>query len=164
MGSAAETSKNAAAVSPAEDVSAAELGDLLGLSARSVTDLAAKGLAIRTGKGRYDLRGTLRAYLAHLRGLAARAGDASLTAERAREVRERADSLALKNAAARRDLVPAAEVEVAWFGILREVRTRMLAVPSRVQQRIVGLTASDVAVIEGEVREALTDAGQAMVK
>ena len=57
------------------------------------------------------------------------------------------------------ELVDAAEVETAWSGVLRTVRAGMLAVPSRVQQRLPHLTAHDVTEIDAEVRDALTEIG-----
>jgi phage terminase Nu1 subunit (DNA packaging protein) len=141
-----------------EAVTATELGELLGLSERSIRELPARGHAVRAGPGRYDLRASVRTFVVHLRAEAARGGDA-LAIERAREAHERADSLALKNAAARRDLVSAVEVERAWSGILRDVRARLLAVPGRVAQQLPTLTRADVAIVEAEVRNALTEAG-----
>jgi terminase small subunit / prophage DNA-packing protein len=56
-------------------------------------------------------------------------------------------------------LLDAAEVENEWSGVLRTVRAGMLAVPSRVAQRLPHLTAHDVAEIDAEVREVLTEIG-----
>lgn len=50
-------------------------------------------------------------------------------------------------------------VEAEWSGVLRTVRAGMLAVPSRVQQRLPHLTAHDVAQIDAEVRAALVEVG-----
>ncbi|NJO53788.1 MAG: DNA packaging protein [Bacteroidales bacterium] len=77
--------------------------------------------------------------------------------ERDRLAREQADNMALKNAALRRELVPAAEVETRWSDILRRVRSRLLAVPSRVRQASPHLTARDIAALDGELRKALED-------
>jgi phage terminase Nu1 subunit (DNA packaging protein) len=43
--------------------------------------------------------------------------------------------------------------------VLRTVRAGMLAVPSRVVQRLPHLTAHDVTEIDGEVRAVLTEIG-----
>jgi phage terminase Nu1 subunit (DNA packaging protein) len=77
--------------------------------------------------------------------------------ERDRLAREQADNMALKNAALRRELVPAVEVEATWAEIMRRVRSRLLAVPSRVRQGCSHLTAHDVALIDAELRRALDD-------
>ena len=84
---------------------------------------------------------------------------AQLTTERARLAREQADAQALKNAALRRELVPAAEVERAWTDILRQVRSRVLAVPSRLRQAV-ALPADAVAALDRELRDALTELGR----
>lgn len=55
---------------------------------------------------------------------------------------------------ARRELVPAAAVEAEWSSVLRTVRAGMLAVPSRLSQRL--SPAHDVSEIDREVRAALT--------
>ena len=46
-----------------------------------------------------------------------------------------------------------------WGGVLRTVRAGMLAVPSRVSQRLPHLSAHDVAEIDAEVRALLTEIG-----
>jgi phage terminase Nu1 subunit (DNA packaging protein) len=58
---------------------------------------------------------------------------------------------------ARRELVPAAAVEAEWSSVLRTVRAGMLAVPSRLSQRL--SPAHDVSEIDREVRAALTEIG-----
>lgn len=146
-----------------DTVTAAALADLFGVTTRTITDLAKRGIIVRAGRG-YALTASVHGYCDHLRKLATgRGGDqaiASATAERARLAREQADHIALKNAVARRKLVADADVETEWSGILRTVRAGMLAVPSRCQQRLPGLTAHDVSEIDREVRAALTELGE----
>ncbi len=59
----------------------------------------------------------------------------------------------------RGELVEAAAVEAERSVILRTVRAGMLALPSRCQQRLPGLTAHDVNKIDREVREMLKEIG-----
>ena len=145
-----------------DTIAAATLADMFGVTIRTITDLAKRGIIVRAGRG-YALRASVRGYCDHLRKLATgRGGDqaiASATAERARLAREQADHVAIKNAVARREFVPAAEVEAEWSGILRTVRAGMLVVPSRAAQRLPHLTAHDVSEIDQEVRAALTEIG-----
>jgi phage terminase Nu1 subunit (DNA packaging protein) len=54
------------------DVTRGDLGRSLGLSIRSISDLAAKGILVRTGRGRFDLVKSVAQYCAHLRETAAR--------------------------------------------------------------------------------------------
>lgn len=82
-------------------------------------------------------------------------------AERLRLIKEQADHAALKNSALRRELVPAAEVEREWAGILRQVRAGILAVPSRLRQLLPGLTAAEVEAIDSELRRVLEEMAHA---
>jgi phage terminase Nu1 subunit (DNA packaging protein) len=65
--------------------------------------------------------------------------------------------LALKNAAARGELLDADAVEADWHNTLRQVRAGMLAVPSRAGARLPHLTTHDVAEIDAEVRAVLAE-------
>lgn len=136
-----------------------DLCDLLALSSGALTDLKKRGIAVHLGHDAYDLAATVRAYVQHLRGIASgRGGEEqalNLTAERARLAREQADSVALKNAALRGDLVSAADVTRTWADVLRRVRAGVLAVPSRVRAALPQLTAADVAVLDAEIRATL---------
>lgn len=136
-----------------------DLCDLLALSSGALTELKKKGIAVHLGHDAYDLQATVRAYVQHLRGIASgRGGEEqalTLTAERARLAREQADSVALKNAALRAELVSAAEVTREWAEVLRKVRAGVLAVPSRVRAALPHLTAADVAVLDHEIRTTL---------
>ena len=137
-----------------------ELADILGLTSNRVRILTRDGILSRAAPARYDLRATVRAYVEHLRaGARGRApGDAELKSEKARQTREAADKLAIQNAASRRELLPARDVETAWASTLRNVRAGMLALPSRVAQRLGHLTAHDLSEIDHEVRAVLSEA------
>lgn len=80
-------------------------------------------------------------------------------AEHARLAKERADTQALKNAQLRRELVPAAEVERAWAGEWRTLRSAILAAPSRLRQVLPHLTREDIAAIDAELRTILSEFG-----
>ncbi|MCP4935943.1 MAG: DNA packaging protein [bacterium] len=80
---------------------------------------------------------------------------ATLTSERIRLASEQADAASLKNARLRGELVPAIEVENEWAAILRKVRAGVMAVPSRIRQQLPHLTAHDIELIDGELRQAL---------
>lgn len=85
----------------------------------------------------------------------------SANEERLRLLREQADHAALKNAALRRELVPAVEVEREWAGMLRLVRSGVLAAPSRLRQMLPHLTADDIDTIDGELRRILEEIANA---
>jgi phage terminase Nu1 subunit (DNA packaging protein) len=81
---------------------------------------------------------------------------ANATAERARLVRAQAEITELKAAALRGALLDAGEVERGIASDYSDVRTGLLAVPSRCAQRLPHLTAHDIAEVDLEIRAALT--------
>jgi phage terminase Nu1 subunit (DNA packaging protein) len=142
---------------PYEPISTNDLLDLLGISRRTLYDLAHREIVVRTGQNNFDLKASVRGYTAFLReGASARgASSLGLSVERERLVREQADQAAIKNAQSRGALLDAKQVEYAWATILRDVRAACLALPARIQQRLGKLTAHDVAEIDREVRDCL---------
>ena len=135
----------------------------MGISERAVRALALKGIVPRTSDGLYPLRASILGYCGHMREKAAgRGADGStngLTEQRKRLVREQADKAELQNRATRGELVPAADVEAEWAAIATALRARFLALPSRVHQRLSHLTPAEVAAVDREVRDALTELG-----
>lgn len=87
----------------------------------------------------------------------AAAPDAS--SERVRLLREQADYAALKNAEKRRELVPSSEVERLWESEWRQLRSAVLAAPSRLRQVLPHLAISDIAEIDAELRRILEEFG-----
>ncbi|WP_290689981.1 MULTISPECIES: terminase small subunit [unclassified Haematobacter] len=150
---------------PVHRIGGSDLCDLWGITPGALTGLVKREIAIRLGHDAYDLVESTRRYLEHLRGTASgRGGEEqilNLTGERARLAREQADAQALKNAALRGELVKADEVERAWADVLRKVRSRVLAVPSRLRQSLGHLTAADVDALDRELRTALEELGHA---
>jgi hypothetical protein len=107
---------------------------------RYVRGLAEDGILIRVEPGIYNLGASLPA-LTERRS--AKAAD-----EKMRLASEQADGHALKNAQLRGELLPKVEVESMWSRICGEVRSAMLAVSSRIQQRIAGLSRADIEIID----------------
>lgn len=145
-------------------ITAADMGRMVGVTARQVRSLADRGHMVREGDDRYAVEASIRAYCAFLRAAAqARGGDAASDAavERRRLARARAEYAETKNALMRGELVSAADVEAEWSAILRGVRAGLLAVPSRCAARLGHLTARDLAEIDAEVRAILTTLGSA---
>lgn len=143
-------------------ISGLDLSAIIGVLPQTVSELAAQGRLVRLQRGRYDRDGSIRRYCEHLREVAAgRGGEsavASLTAERARLARGQADGVAMKNAALRGEMVPACEVTARWREVFTGVRSRILAVPSRVRAALPHLSVTEAAAIEREIRSALEDA------
>jgi len=141
------------------EISTVELADWLGVSERAISDYVRKGIIARSAPGKFKLRESVKAVTSHLRELSAQRGasSAGLTAQRERIAREQADKLEMQNAATRRELLPAQVVADEWASILRLVRSRMLATPSRIQQQLGHLSAHDLDIIDREIRDALEE-------
>lgn len=145
----------------AATLSESELAALLGIGTSRIRTLCRDGVIRRASRGKFNARDALAAYVANLREQASRAGRSGigqsddLKAEKTRLAKEQADKLALANAAARKELVPASEVTRQWGSILRDLRAQLLAVSSRVGAKLPHLSAHDVAEIEREIKAAL---------
>lgn len=144
-------------------IGGADLCELLAISPAMLSELKKRGIAVHYGRDAYDLGKTVRAYVAHLRETASgRGGEdhvTSLTTERARLAKEQADAQALKNAKLRGDMVEAAEVERTWSDALRQIRARILAVPSRLRADLPETPPATFNAIDRALRDALTDLG-----
>jgi len=143
-------------------ITEAELAALLGITRQRVSELARSGILKRVAPARFDMCEAVKAYCANLREQAGRAGRPSLggdelKAQKIRQARESADKLEIQNQAARRELVPAIEVQREWESILRGVRAGLLAVPSRVATRLGHLTAHDLSEMDLEIRAVLAE-------
>lgn len=148
---------------PAIEADGEELAEWLGLSARQVGRLAQDGRAVRLGRNRYDLKASVKAYCEWARDQmpggrpGGRTSTGRLAEERERLVREQADQVALKNAQARGELVHRAAVEQSWTATLVGVRAAMLSLPVRLSGRLSHLSADDLATIDRELRDLLTE-------
>jgi phage terminase Nu1 subunit (DNA packaging protein) len=129
---------------------------LLGLTKRQVTNLAKDGIAIRIEHGKYDGPQTVQNYIA-AKTTRAKERDADLdeAKEAARLKKEQADNWELKNAKLRNELLPIDEVARVWSEQVSSIRSGLLAVVSRVRQKI-SLSAEDAVVLDEEIRDAMT--------
>jgi len=145
-------------------IGGSDLCDLFDVTPPMLTQLVKRGIAVRLGRNSYDLEQSTRNYVTHLRGIASGRGgeeqNLTLTGERARLARAQADAQELKNGAIRAELVKATDVERRWADILRKVRARVLAVPSRLRQSL-DLKPAVIASIDRELRDALLELGNA---
>lgn len=141
-------------------VSKAQAAEWLGISRQALDKRP--DLIVLSGS-KVDLKATVTAYCAHIRGVASgRGGEEQvldLTKERARLAKEQADEKEIKNAVLRGDLLPARDVEATWADFLRGLRSRMLALPSRAQVSA-GLTQAQTLAVDRELRLALAEAGE----
>ncbi len=139
---------------PVMEVTAEQLAQVLASSAFNVRQLAVNGVIRKTGPGRYPLFASVRAYCEHLRALATGRGEGTPAAERKRLASAQADLAELKVRRLSGELLSAADVKSEWISVIRATRARLLGVSSRIGAH---LTAHDVAVIDAEIREALTE-------
>jgi phage terminase Nu1 subunit (DNA packaging protein) len=137
-------------------VSSTEIGELLGLSTKTISALATAGVLVRSGRGRYQLKKSIKGYCDHLRKSASGRGSPTAT-ERVRLVAAQADAAEHKAKALANSLLPAADVEAGWAGIVRAIRAALLALPSRVGAQVSHLTPHDIVVIDDEVKAVLQE-------
>jgi phage terminase Nu1 subunit (DNA packaging protein) len=134
----------------------AQLAALLGLTTRRVNQLAEEGITVRADHGEFDGPASVQAYIAHV-GNRVKDKEGALDAERetARLRKEQADTQELKNAKLRKELLLVEEVSRVWSEQVASIRSGLLAVVSRVRQRI-SLSAEDAVVLDEEIRDAMT--------
>jgi phage terminase Nu1 subunit (DNA packaging protein) len=145
-----------------DQISETDLADLLGLTANRIRTLTRDGVLKRVAPATYDRREAVRAYCHALRealtkkGHASKGGDA-MAAEKLRLAAALAEKAERANAAARGELIPAAQVTREWSEVLRGVRAGLLSLPSRVGSRLGHLTPHDLSEIDREIRSTLHD-------
>ncbi len=130
-------------------VSTADLVDFFGVSDQTIANLTAKGVLVRLSRGRYHLRASTRAYIAHLREQAAgrAASDADgasnlspdLVRERALLARVQREGHAMKNAVFRGELLSAEDAQAAIDAVIAASKAKLLGLPTRLAPSIVGL-------------------------
>lgn len=138
---------------------------ILGISVQHLIRMAKEGtLPAQLERGSWDIIETVHAYIAHVKSSSAKergslkSEELQLLIARKRKTTEDGDAQALKNQQMRREVLMVSDVERTWIGILSMVRSRMLAVTSRIRQRLPHLTAFDADAIDREIRDALTEA------
>lgn len=134
-------------------VSASELAEWLGVKPNTLQHLATDGTLPRAARGKYPLRECVNAYCNALRK---RSSPTSASAEKARLVKVQADAAEHKLAVLRDEYVLADEVKTEWASIVRHVRGSLLAVTSRISGHLPQLGPPDLAVVDREIRDALT--------
>lgn len=137
----------------AAEMAASELAKLFDANHRTINILAEKGILGRNAAGRFDTTDSIRRYIAFCR----KGGNSELETEKLRLTREQADKIRIQNQISQGELVPASDVERRWTAVLTLVRAAVLAVPSRVAGRAGHFTASDLEIIDREIRDALQE-------
>jgi phage terminase Nu1 subunit (DNA packaging protein) len=142
-----------------DPVNSTTLALVLGISTASVSRLNVKGVLPRAGKGMFDLPACAQTYL-KLRLVQAQSGEVtaqSLTAERSRLARLKADAAERNAKVESGELVPADTIEAAWLAVASAVRARLLLIPTKTAPRIVTMKtpAEARALLQREIHAAL---------
>ncbi len=113
----------------------AEIADHLDLSVRSVSGLKRSGILPDAGRGTNDLNVCRKAYIGHLREVAAgrgsKDGTVDLVAERARLTRAQAEMTERKNAVAEGEYLERRSVHIMVTNTLAICRARLLSIPHK---------------------------------
>jgi phage terminase Nu1 subunit (DNA packaging protein) len=127
------------------------LAKALGLTNRAVTQLAKEGVAVKLGRGSFDLVESTRRYCEKMRKPDGDAG---------RRLKEANAQLAeMRLAEVKQELVSAGAVESRWADILQQVKAETLGAVSKIQAALPHLSPFDVTTIDHHLRRALTDLG-----
>jgi phage terminase Nu1 subunit (DNA packaging protein) len=140
----------------------ATLAWLYDCSVRQIEILATKGIAVRVGRGRFNVTLTTRNYVRHLREQAAgRVGQDPTQDGVAASIELKQANAQLIQLRLRResgDLVAADQVRDAWGRVMRGIRQFVLALPGKIVAVVPTLSLHDRNVIEQICRDGLEDA------
>ena len=139
-------------------VPAATLAGLFDCDERTIRALSDKKIVVKAGRGRYVVAQSVRNYIRHLRSSASGRGDSSetLTAARTRLAQAKAAQAEAQIKVTSGELVRADDVEKRWSHNFSLIRSRMMALPSRIAADL-NLTRADAARIDDMVRDTLTE-------
>ncbi|MBO6522125.1 terminase small subunit, Nu1 [Thalassospira sp.] len=144
------------------------ISSLLDISERRVQQLSKAGVIPKAARGRYELIGSVRGYIRHLRdlNLKGEAGNADYGTERARLVKAKADLAEMEASQMRGDLLSAPDVKVAWTEIVALMRARLLVLPDKIAPVVHETTNLNQArdVIKKAIHEVLTEIAETDVE
>jgi phage terminase Nu1 subunit (DNA packaging protein) len=143
-----------------DNVDAAELGHVLGISRASIANLATDGVLPRAGRGLFNLPSSVQAYIRHklLQAGATDLGTKSLVTERSRLAKFKADKAEREGQLESGELIPAGEVEAGWLTIVNNARTKLLVIPTKLAPRVTTCTAVEAErLMRKEFDAALTE-------
>lgn len=144
------------------------ISSLLDISERRVQQLSKAGVIPKAARGRYELIGSVRGYIRHLRdlNLKGEAGNADYGTERARLVKAKADLAEMEASQMRGELLSAPDVKVAWTEIVALMRARLLVLPDKIAPVVHETTNLNQArdVIKKAIHEVLTEIAETDVE
>lgn len=141
-----------------------EIAELLGLTQQRCRQLADESVLVRLASNAFDGPASVRSYMQYREKKLTDdlGGPGSLNAERRKLVAERARIAEIERAKLEGELVPAAQIGPVWAAGIDVIRTRMLAMPSKIAAKL-GMcttTAERQEVVRREVYDALTEVSQ----
>jgi phage terminase Nu1 subunit (DNA packaging protein) len=143
------------------EVSARNLGQILGVSQKTIERYASDGLAVRVGHGRYRLVQSVSNVVKRLREKAAgRLGhDESTDVVRAnarfKDAQTRLTEIKIRQLEG--ELISLPEVEAAWDEVAATIKQLILTFPARARADLPHLTGRDQKVLDGLARTMLTE-------
>lgn len=149
-------------------VSTSVLGEYLDLTPRALQQLSQAGVFPKIDHGKFDLKVCVRAYIKHIKTRHEKmkaVNDASLTDQRARLTKAKADEAELKFKERSGELIPVEHIEAAWQKVGSVLRTRMLSLPSKLAPRLVTMKDAPAIqrLIDREISDALNELSKAKV-
>ena len=131
---------------------------LFGVSERRIQQLAKDGIIPKAEKGKYELVGCVRGYIAFLQERAFGKDVMTIDAhqERARLLKAQADKTELEVKMLNRTLIPVEEVKSDWSAMAVAFRTRLLGLPTRGAHSATGL--KEFHEVEQALRELVHEA------
>jgi len=125
---------------------------------RRFRELIEAGVIERKPPGDYELDRVRESYILHIRKMAAGRGGADLASERANLAREQAAAAAMRNAAARGELVAVEEIGRQVEAAYAVVRERLLSIPGKLSAALEGMSAGErEGAVAAEITEALNE-------
>ena len=144
-----------------EAVSAIDLAAYLDVTPSTIANLAAKERVVRLGRGRYDLKASIRRYCGHLQEAAAGrpSPNDELRTEKKRLTKLQADKAQADLDAINGSTVNVKVFEDRWATEMVKLRARLLAVSTGVAMALPHLTTHEVQKIDRVLRDAMTEVG-----
>lgn len=140
-----------------DDVSRDEIAALLDMTTRNVNLLGTQGILPKARNGRYSRIECVHRWIRYLKGRLETGDDETLAKQRTRLTKNKADIAEMEQSRLRGELLPANEVRAGWSQIVAQIKTRLLAIPSKIAARLAVMrTAAECkALVNAEIREAL---------
>jgi len=141
-------------------VDAVTIAKICGVGRQRICNLASDGVLLRADRGRFDIPSTVQAFFKHKfeKAMASDDSTKSLTSERSRLVKLKADKAERETKVEAGELVPAADVEAAWLAVVDTARTRMRLIPKKIAPRAATGTAIEAErLMQKEIDAALSE-------